>query len=80
MKEQDIRAELLQTTLMVHLNLSIITAEHFSPFYTKMFPGLKIAKNSKCSQTKTSCILNEAMKPALKSSLVEYMRETHFLL
>ena len=56
---------------MVLHNLSFLTAEHLSPLYAKMFPDSKIAQNFKCSRTKTTCILNEAMMPALKLSLKE---------
>ena len=80
LKEQVIRAELLHTNFMVHHSLSLLTAEHLSPLYAKMFPDFKIAKNFKCSRTTSTCILNEAMKPALESSLVGYMMEGPFSL
>ena len=70
LKEQVIRAELLHTNFMVHHNLLLLTAEHFSPLNAKMFPDSKIAKNIKCSRTKSTCVPNGAMKPTLKSSLV----------
>ena len=69
--QQTIRAELIHTNFMVQHNLSFLTAEHLSPLYAKMFPDSKIAQNFKCSRTKTTCILNEAMMPALKLSLKE---------
>ena len=65
---------------MVHHNLLLLTAEHFYPLYAKMFPDSKIAKNFKCSRTKSICILNGAIKPTLKFSLVEYMTEGPFSL
>ena len=65
---------------MVHHNLSLLTIEHLSPLHAKMFLDSKIAKNFKCNQTKSTCVLNGAMKPALKSSLVEYMIERPFSL
>ena len=65
---------------MVHHNLLLLTAEHLSPLYAKTFLDSKIAKNFKCNQTKSTCVLNGAMKPALKSSLIEYMIEGPFSL
>ena len=80
MKEHVIRAELLHTKFIAHHNFSLLAAERLSLLYGKMFPDSKIAKNFKCSRTKSTCILNGAMKPALKSSLVEYMMEGPFSL
>ena len=80
LKEKVITAELLHTNFMVHHNLSILTSEHLSPLYAKICPDSKIAKNFKCSRTKCTCILNKAMKSALKSSLIEYMMEGPFSL
>lgn len=78
--EKTIRAEVLHTNFMVQHNLSFLTAEHLSPLYAKMFPDSKIARNFKCSRTKTTAILNEAMQPSLKTSLVDYMKKKPFSL
>ena len=40
-----------------------------------MFPDSKIAKHSKCSRTKTASILKFAVMPALKSLLLDIMKE-----
>ena len=45
-----------------------------------MFPDSKIAKKIKCSRTKTGSIFNYAMMPALKSSLLDIMKEQLFTL
>ena len=66
LKEQAISAKLLLKDFMGHRNLSLLTAEHLSPLYAKMFPNV------------FTCILNGAMKPASKSSVVEYMMEGSF--
>ena len=45
-----------------------------------MFPDSKIVKNFKCSQTKAASILNYAMMPALKPSLLGVMKEQPYAL
>ena len=77
---QTIRAEVMHTNFMVQHNISFLTGEHLSPLYAHMFPDSKIAKNFKCSRTKTATILNYAMIPALKSSLLDIMKEQPYAL
>ena len=77
---QTIRAEVMHTNFMVQHNISFLTAEHLSPLYVQMFPDSKIVKNFKCSQTNTASILNYAMMPALKSSLLGVMKEQPYAL
>ena len=49
--------------------------------YQELFPDSKIAKNFKCSPTKTTCIMNQAMRPLLRNELLtEYMKEEPFSL
>ena len=43
-----------------------------------MFPDSKIAKNFKCSHSKTASILNKTKYPTLPSYLVNYMTENPF--
>ena len=45
-----------------------------------MFPDSNIAKNFRCRCTKTTCILNNALYPKVKSDLVEYMSENPYAL
>ena len=45
-----------------------------------MFPDSKIAKNFRCGRTKRPAILNEAMKPSIKSELLNYMLKKPFAL
>ena len=61
-------------------NIPFLTADHLAPLYGKMFPDSRIAKNFRCRRTKTTTILNEAMKPAIKSELLNYMFEQPFAL
>ena len=46
----------------------------------KMFLDFKIAKNFRCGRTKATAILNEAMKPAIKLEMLNYMLEQPFAL
>ena len=71
-------AEVLHTNFIAHHNISLATAEHLSPLYAKMFPDSKIAKHFRSRRRKTTCILRDAMYPALKKTLVEYMMENPF--
>ena len=58
---------------MVQHNISFLIVDHLAPLYAKMLPDSNIAKNFKCSRTKTTYILNQAMRPLLRSKLVDYM-------
>ena len=80
LEENTIFAEVLHTNFIAQHNISLATAEHLSPLYAKMFPDSKIAKHFRSRRTKTTCILRDAMYPALKKTLVEYMRENPFSL
>ena len=75
--EKTIYAEVLHTNFIAQHNISLLTADHLSPLYAKMFPDPKIAKSRR---TKSSCILRDAMYPILKTSLVEHMTENPFSL
>ena len=77
--EKTICAEVLHTNFIVQHNISFLTADDLAPLYSKMFPDSQIAKNFRCSKTKTTCILNEAMCPQLKNLLIGYMKENPFL-
>ena len=77
---QTMRAEVMHTNFMVQHNISFLTAEHLSPLYAQMFRDSKIAKTFKCSRIKTASILNYAMMPALKSSLLNIMKEQLYAL
>ena len=45
-----------------------------------MFPDSKIAKNFKCKHTKTTRLLNEAIFPRIRSSLLNCMMDNPFSL
>ena len=73
-----IKAEVMHTNFIVQHKTSFLTADHLAPLYAKMFPDSKIAQNFKSNRTKTTCTLNEAMSPTLKTELVNYMIEHPF--
>ena len=58
-KESVVCAEVLQANFLVQHNLQLLTVEHLSPLYQKMFPGSKIVKKFLCSQNETTCIVNK---------------------
>jgi hypothetical protein len=76
--EKTIKAEVLHTNFIVQHNILFHTADHLSPLYAKMFPDSQIAKQFKCCRTKTTSILNEAIRPQLKAQLVSHMKENPF--
>ena len=79
--ERQIRAEVLHTNFIVQHNISFLTADHMAPLYNRaMFPDSNIAKNFRCKRTKTTCILNKALYPRIKTNLVEYMSENPYAL
>ena len=68
----------MHTNFIAQLNLSFLTADHLAPMYSKMFSDSKINKKFRCSRTKTTAILNNAIGPALHESLVTYMQNRPF--
>ena len=46
--------------------------------FLKTFPDSKIAKNYACGKTKSTCILNRAIKPDQQSSLLEHIKNNYF--
>ena len=60
-KKEVIHVEVLDKNVLVQHDLSLLTTNHLTPHYEKIFPDLKIAKEFACSKTKTTSILNEAL-------------------
>ena len=79
-KKKTLRAEILHADFLVQHNIPFLTADHFAPLYSKMYPDCKIVKNVRCIRTNTTAILNEAMKPAIKSEYLNFMLEQSFAL
>ena len=63
---------------MVQHNIPFAVADHLALLYQELFPDSKIAKNFKCSLTKTTCIVNRLR--GLRNELTEYMKEKPFSL
>lgn len=72
------RAEIKVATAIVKHNVPIAFTDHLSPLMKDIFPDSEIAKNYMSARTKTSCIINGALKPFLKDSLVENMKQKPF--
>ena len=79
-KHQILRSEVKHTNFFIQHNIPFAVADHLSLMYQELFPDSKIAKNFKCSRTKTTCIMNQAMRPLLRNELTEYMKEEPFSL
>jgi hypothetical protein len=74
------RAEVKMAATMAHHNVPIAFSDHLSPLFHQMFPDSEIAKHYSSARTKTSCILNMAMKPYFQSALVSEMKTGPFTL
>lgn len=68
------RAEVKMTATMVKHNVPLAFAEHLSPLLKEMFPDSEISKGYASGKTKTTCILNRALKPHCLSELIEQMK------
>ena len=69
------RAVVKVTSSMVKHNIPLAFAEHLSPLFREIFPDSEIAKAYGCGKTKTTCILNGALKPYYQNDLVQQMRD-----
>ena len=54
--------------------------DHMSPIFADIFPDSKIAKGFAAARTKTTCILNLALRPHFEAALVSQMQEEPFSL
>lgn len=48
---------------IVDNNIPFAAADTFSPLFKEMFPDSEIAKSYASARTKTTCIVNSALKP-----------------
>ena len=65
---------------LAHHNIPLATMDHLSPLFRDIFPDSKIAKGFAAARTKTSCIVNMALRPHFEESLVSHMRGNPFSL
>ena len=63
-KDQVTAAEVKITHFFVQHNLPLATAVHIGPLMRSCFPDSQIAKDYKCSATKTASIIKEAFHPS----------------
>ena len=54
--------------------------DHFSPLFRKIFPDLAITKGFAAARTKTSCIINMALRPHFEHKLVFEMTQASYAL
>ena len=66
------------TGFIAEHNIPLAVADHLGPLFKDIFPDSKIAKNYACGKTKSTCILNQAIKPDLQSSLLEHIKNNYF--
>ena len=74
------RAEVKMAVALDHHNILLAVMDHLSPLFQSIFPDSKIAKGFAAARTKTTCILNMALRPHLQKNLVLHMSENPFAL
>jgi len=72
---QTTRAEVKIATLLVHSNVPFSVANQLSPLFKEIFPDSRIAAGYASKSTKTTCIVNGALKPYFRSKLVAGMKD-----
>ena len=63
---------------LAHHNILLAVMDHLSPLFRDIFPDSKIAKGFASARTKTTCILNMALRPHYESALVQQMKDEPF--
>lgn len=66
--------------MLAEHNAPLSMADHIGPMAKKNFPDSDIAKAYQSARTKTACILNHAVAPDLKRTLVTVMQQQPFAL
>ena len=69
------RAEVKVAATMVKHNVPLAFAEHLSLLFREIFPDSEIANAYGSGKTKTTCILNGALKPYYQDELVQQMKD-----
>lgn len=64
--------------VLAHHNIPLAAMDHFSPLFRDIFPDSKIAKGFAAARTKTTCIVNMALRPHFEEELVQMMRNNPF--
>ena len=74
------RAEVKVAATMAKHNIPLAFAEHLSPLFREIFPDSEITKAYGSGKTKTTCIINGALKPYYQCELIEKMKSMPFCL
>lgn len=61
-------------------NIPLAIMDHLSPLFRDIFPDSKIAKGFAAARTKTTCIVNMALRPHFEHILVAHMKEHPYAL
>ena len=61
-------------------NLPVAIMDHLSPLFRDMFPDSSVAKSFCAARTKSTCILNMALRPHFEKILIDHMKTNPFLL
>ena len=69
------RVEVKVTGFITEHNIPFAVADHLGSLFKDIFHDSKIAKNYACGKTKTTCILNRAIKLELQKSSINQMKK-----
>ena len=65
---------------LAHHNIPLATMDHLSPLFRDIYLDSKVSNGFAAARTKTSCIVNMALRPHFEESLVSHMRDNPFAL
>lgn len=74
------RAEVKFSMFIAQHHIPIAVMDHLSPLVTQCFPDSKIASSFASRRTKTSCIINDAVAPALLQAVTDKLKSQPFSL
>ena len=74
------RVEVKMATTMVKHNVPLAFADHLSPLLKDIIPDSEMAKGYSSAKTKTTCILNGALRPLYLEELIAEMKLEPFSL
>lgn len=65
---------------LAHRNIPLAVMDHMSPLFRNIFPDSKIAQGFAAARTKSTCIMNMALRPHFEDVLISQMRGEPFAL
>ena len=78
-KSKVLHTKVKHTDFLVQHNIPFAVANHLALLSLELFRHSEIAKNFKCSRTRATYILNQAMRLLLRNELTEYVKKETFL-